>query len=119
MNIRNIQEESKKLIGAHMLVETADGQSLDGFIEGTDDQGITMMVSEEMNGTDRQYAPGGYGEDGEYDDYRRRPRFRRFRRRRFPYPSIRRLFYYPYYYPYYPYYYPPGYAPPYVYPYPY
>ncbi|OOE12534.1 hypothetical protein [Fictibacillus arsenicus] len=112
---RNMQEQCRKHIGSHMLLETTDGRTIDGIIESTDDQGVTMMVAEEMNSVDREYIFTGDDDD----DYRRRPRFRRFRRRRFPFPFIRRIFYYPYYYPYYPYYYPPGYAPPYVYPYTY
>jgi hypothetical protein len=117
MDERNMQDQCKKHIGSHMLLETTDGQTIDGIIESTDDQGVTMMVAEEMNAQEREFiSPGGFDGDDDYDD-RRRPRFRRFRRRRFPFPFIRRLFYYPYYYPYYPYYYPPAYAPPYVYPY--
>ena len=115
MDERNMQDECKKHIGSHMLLETTDGQTIDGIIESTDDQGVTMMVAEEMTREERQYF-GDFNGDDDYDD-RRRPRFRRFRRRRFPFPFIRRLFYYPYYYPYYPYYYPSGYYPPYAYPY--
>jgi hypothetical protein len=115
MDERNMQDQCKKHIGSHMLLETTDGQTIDGIIESTDDQGVTMMVAEEMNSVEREYI--FTGDDDYDDDYRRRPRFRRFRRRRFPFPFIRRLFYYPYYYPYYPYYYPPGYYPPYAYPY--
>ncbi|MFE1245749.1 hypothetical protein ACFW35_16580 [Fictibacillus sp. NPDC058756] len=100
MDERNMQEQCKKHIGANMLLETTDGQTVDGIIEGTEDPGVTMMVSEEMNTEDREFVPGGFGGD---DD---------FHRRRFPFPFIRRIFYYPYYYP-------TGYAPPYVYSYPY
>jgi hypothetical protein len=117
MDERNMQEQCKKHIGSHMLLETTDGQTIDGIIESTDDQGVTMMVAEEMNSAEREFIGSGGFNGDDYDDDRRRPRFRRFRRRRFPFPFIRRLFYYPYYYPYYPYYYPTGYAPPYVYPY--
>lgn len=117
MDERNMQDEIKKQIGSHMLLETTDGQTVDGIIESTDDQGVTMMVAEEMTREERQYFGDFNGDDDFDDDDRRRPRFRRFRRRRFPFPFIRRIFFYPYYYPYYPYYYPPGYYPPYAYPY--
>ncbi len=92
----------------HVIGQLSDGSQIDGIIDSMDEEGVTMLVPEEIEDEQmtRQY---GYGYNGnyenDYDDYGRprRRRFRRFRRQRFPYNLLYRLLRYPYYYPPYPY----------------
>jgi hypothetical protein len=97
---RNLLEQCQKYMNYHVTVQMSDGAHFDGIIDDFDDEGITMLVPEwiedehEDEGT-RQFAYG-YG--------RPRRRYRRFRRRRFPFRYFRRIFPIPYYYPYYPWY---------------
>lgn len=88
----------------HVFGQLTDGSQIDGIIDSMDDEGVTMLVPEEIDEEpmSRQY---GYGYNDDYDDYGRprRRRYRRYRRQRFPYGLLFRLFRYPYYYPPYPY----------------
>ncbi|WP_096435187.1 hypothetical protein [Alteribacter populi] len=74
--------------------ETNDGQVYDGIIDGMDQNGVDMLVpvGDMDQGSnheyERQFGFGGYG--GGYGYPRR---FRRFRRHRFPFFGIRRLFF--------------------------
>lgn len=97
----------QKYMNYHVIAQTTSGQQFDGIIDGMDDEGITMLVPEDVDGDERQFT-NGYGQNG----YGRR-RYRRFRRQRFPYQFLLPfLTPYPYYYPPYPYPYPyyPGYG---------
>ncbi|RUQ29398.1 hypothetical protein ELQ35_10435 [Peribacillus cavernae] len=79
----------------HVIAQLRDGTKMDGIIEDMDDDGVTMLVAEEIDDDSdadmRQF--GGYG-----GGYRRR--YRRFRRRRYPF----NFFVFPFFIPY-PYYY--------------
>ncbi|MFC7062928.1 small nuclear ribonucleoprotein [Halobacillus seohaensis] len=89
----------------HVMISLEDGSSFDGIIINVSDDGVTVLISEDVmvdeNGNEedqsRQYY-GGYGG--------RRRRARRFRRSLFPLTALSSLLLYPYYqpYPYYPYY---------------
>ncbi|UOQ91592.1 hypothetical protein MUO14_13595 [Halobacillus shinanisalinarum] len=87
----------------HVLITLSDGASIDGIIVNVNDDGITVLVSEDVmvddNGNEvesRQFNDYGYG-------YGRR-RGRRFRRLAFPLAALASLALYPYYRPYSPYY---------------
>lgn len=84
----------------YIQIEGTDGNVYDGIIDGSDKDNMYVLVpSGEMDDDDnmnRQFYPyGGYGGyDYDYDYHRRFPRrFRRFRRHRFPFFFIRRLFF--------------------------
>jgi hypothetical protein len=96
-DLRNVQNTCQKYMNYHVIGQMADGTQVEGIIEDVDDDGVTMLVPEEVedNGADDRIY-GGYGGYGGYG----RRRFRRFRRRRFPlytfvFPFI---FPFPYYY---------------------
>jgi hypothetical protein len=94
----------QRYISYHVIVQMRDGSQFDGIIESMDEDGVTMLVPEDVDGTEREYDSTnrqfGYGPR----------RFRRFHRRRFPFFSFAFPFFrpYPYYYPFYSYY--PGFG---------
>lgn len=98
----------KKYMNYHVMGELNDGSQFEGIIEDMDDEGVTMLVPEEVDAdqVESRYGYGGNYDDYDYDGYGRprRRRHRRFRRQRFPFFLLRRLLLYPYYYPY------PGYG---------
>ena len=71
-------------------VEGTDGNIYEGIIVGSDNDSVTLLIPsgdmEADNNVYRQYPYGGYG-------YGYPRRFRRFRRHRFPYFFLRRLFF--------------------------
>ncbi|MFD1776354.1 hypothetical protein [Paenibacillus rhizophilus] len=98
---------SQRYMSYHVIAHTKDGAQFDGIIEGMDENGVTMLVPEEVDGEERENDNTnrqlGYGQR----------RFRRFRRRQFPFFYFAFPFFapYPYYYPYSPYSpYSPGYG---------
>lgn len=92
-------------------IQLSDGSLVDGIIDGTDEDHVYMLVpvGDEMEETDqRQFGYSGYGGFGGYGGYDGYGgyggypfgggygyprRFRRFRRRRFPFFHVRRLFF--------------------------
>ncbi|WP_223881992.1 hypothetical protein [Niallia endozanthoxylica] len=77
----------------HVITQMSDGTQMEGIIEDVDEEGVTMLVPEDIEADDRVLGFGGYGGYG-------RRRFRRFRRHRYPFfffgfPFI---FPFPYYY---------------------
>lgn len=100
-SLQELFDECKNLMEYHITVVMKDGSTVDGMIEKVDSNGITMLVGEDVMNEDnmnesndeRQYGKGG-----------RMRRHRRFRRRGYPFNSIRRVFpiVYPYPFPYYP-----------------
>lgn len=95
-NMQNDQDMKNlcmKYMNYHVITQMSDGTQMEGIVEDVDDEGVTMLVPEEVEGDDRAFGFGGYGGYG-------RRRFRRFRRRRFPFF----FFIFPFIYPY-PYYY--------------
>ncbi|MDQ0220222.1 hypothetical protein ELQ35_11390 [Peribacillus cavernae] len=98
-DFRDVKIKIRQHINYHVIGHMSDGSKVDGIIEDMDDDGVTMLVGEDMYAdTDegmRQF--GGYG-GGYGGGYRRR--YRRYRRRRYPY----NYFVFPFFVPY-PYYY--------------
>lgn len=86
-NTENIKSICRKYMNYHVIAHMKDGSKQEGIIEDINNQGVVMLVPEDIDADDRQF----YG-------YRPR-RFRRFRR--FLFPFI--LFGFPFIYPY-PYY---------------
>lgn len=102
-NTRDIMSTCRRYMDYHVIGQTREGYGIDGILEGMDQDGVTMLVAEEVDDSpddSRQF--GGYGG---YGGYGGRRRFRRYRRRRFPYTVFVYPFFvpFPYYYPYYPY----------------
>ena len=105
----DIKALCQRYMNYHVMAQMNDGTQFDGIIESMDDDGVTMLVPEEVDeeqvrqvneeDVTRQF-------DYDFDDYGRprRRRFRRFRRRRFPFSFFRGIFLYPYFPPYYPWY---------------
>ncbi|MGP4109259.1 hypothetical protein [Virgibacillus sp. L01] len=95
----------RQYMSYHVIGQLSDGTQVDGIIDSMDEEGVTMLVPEEVDAEqmNRQFDYG-YDYNYDYDDYGRprRRRFRRFRRQRFPFHFFRRLFGFPYYYPPYP-----------------
>lgn len=94
---KQMYETCKKFHLYFVQIQTTEGQLYDGIIEDVDNEGVAMLVPsgdiEQGEGMERQF---GYG----YGGYGFPRRFRRFRRVRFPFFQLHRLFF-PYYYPYY------------------
>ena len=94
----DIKTLCQRYMSYHVITQMRDGSQFDGIIEGMDEDGVTMLVPEEVDGEERENDPSR-------QPYGRR-RYRRFRRQRFPFFHFAFPFFipYPYYYPYYPYY---------------
>lgn len=100
----DIRSLCQQYMNYHVMAQMNDGTEFEGIIDGMDQNGVTMLVPEDieveqMGGGNMEVSPNQFGFDG----YGRRRRFRRFRRRHFPFNIFRFIFPYPYYYPY-PYY---------------
>ncbi|WP_147535542.1 hypothetical protein [Bacillus marasmi] len=80
---RNVKSACHKYMNFHVIGTMANGQQIEGILEDMDDRNVTILVPETVE-EDVMESPetrvyGGFG--GGYG----RRRFRRFRRRRFPY----------------------------------
>lgn len=92
-NEQDLKNLCMQYMNYHVITQMSDGTQMEGIIEDVDDEGVTMLVPEDIEADDRVFGIGGFGGYG-------RRRFRRFRRRRFPFfffgfPFI---FPFPYYY---------------------
>ncbi|MCQ6275715.1 hypothetical protein JMM81_12175 [Bacillus sp. V3B] len=92
-DFRNVKSICMQYMNFHIIAQMNDGSQMEGIIDDVDDEGVTMLVPEDIEEDTRQFGYGGYGGYG-------RRRFRRYRRRRFPFF----LFGFPFFYPY-PFYY--------------
>jgi hypothetical protein len=90
---RNIMNTCQRYMNYHVVGQMSDGTQMNGIIQDMDDEGVTMLVPEDVDDDSDDMRYGGYGGYG-------RRRFRRFRRRRFPY----NVFVFPFFFPF-PYYY--------------
>jgi hypothetical protein len=93
-DFRDAKRQCQKYMNYHVIAQMKDGSQVEGIIEDMDDEGVTMMVPEDVEENDsRTYGYGGYGGYG-------RRRFRRYRRRRFPFYvfAFPFIFPYPFYY---------------------
>ncbi len=77
----------KRYMKYHVIAQTRDGSQFEGIIDDMDDDGVTMLVPEEVDGEERENDPSRqpYGQ-----------RYRRFRRQHFPFF----LFAFPFFRPY-------------------
>lgn len=91
-DFRDAKSMCMQYMNFHIIAQMNDGSQMEGIIEDVDDEGVTMLVPEEVEEDERQF--GGYGGGG-YGGYGRR-RFRRYRRRRFPFFVFGFPFFYPY-----------------------
>lgn len=82
----------------YVVGQMNDGSQVEGIVEDMDDDSVTMLVPE-MIEEDELMNNRLFGGNGVYGGYGRR-RFRRFRRRRFPFAAFvfPFIFPYPYYY---------------------
>ena len=83
----NIKNKCWQYMNYHVIGQMADGTQVEGIIEDVDDDGVTLLVPEDVETNDRLYGYGG------------RSRYRRFLRRRFPFSVFAFLFIFPF--PYY------------------
>jgi hypothetical protein len=82
---RDIQSTCSKYMNYHVIGQMSDGSKMDGILESMDDEGVTMLVAEDLDDdSDEMRQYGGY-----------RRRFRRYRRRHFPF----RAFIFPFFIP--------------------
>ena len=78
-DFRDAKSQCQKYMNYHVIAQLKDGSQIEGIIEDMDNEGVTMMVPEEVEADEsRNYGYSGYGGYG-------RRRFRRYRRRRFPF----------------------------------
>lgn len=96
----DVKSQCQRYMNYHVVAEAMDGSQFDGIIESMDNNGVTMLVAEEIDPdqmrpyfADNESRQFGYGFDG----YGRR-RFRRFHRRRFPFNYFRFIFPFPYFF---------------------
>lgn len=97
----------QRYMNYQVMAQMNDGSQLEGIIDRVDEDGVTMLVPEDVDG--EQMRQDVEDENARQFGYNYgRPRYRRFRRRRFPFPFISRLFLFPFYppypFPYYPWY---------------
>jgi hypothetical protein len=90
---RNIMNTCQRYMNYHVVGQMSDGTQMNGILQDMDDEGVTMLVPEDVDDDSDDMRFGGYGGYG-------RRRFRRFRRRRFPY----NVFVFPFFFPF-PYFY--------------
>ena len=80
---QSLHEDCRKYMYCHVMLVMRDGTMMDGIIENVDPENVTMLVGEDVMEED----------DGQHRQFGgRRRRFRRFRRRRFPFRDLARLF---------------------------
>ncbi|MFZ3579473.1 hypothetical protein [Virgibacillus sp. DJP39] len=94
----DIKQRCQRYMSFQVIAQMNDGSQFDGVIVSMDEDGVTILISEEVD-EEQENRQFGFGYDDYNDDYYGRPRrrFRRFHRRRFPFSFFRRLFLYPYY----------------------
>ncbi|MDF0728127.1 hypothetical protein PY093_15770 [Cytobacillus sp. S13-E01] len=84
-DVRDVKGVCTKYMNYYVLGQMLDGSQVEGIITNFDDDGVIMLVPEEIEAemTDDRY--GGYGG---YGGHGGRRRHRRFRRRRYPYSQF-------------------------------
>ncbi|MEH7225100.1 hypothetical protein V7112_14920 [Bacillus sp. JJ1566] len=87
----DIKHTCHNLRNYYVVGHMHDGSQMEGIIEDVDDEGVTMLVPEEVE--EFEMEPGR--QFGSYGGYGRR-RFRRFRRRRFPFNYFVFPFFFPF-----------------------
>jgi hypothetical protein len=107
MSKQDLYQMCEKYMNYYAQLEKEDGTVVEGIVDRVDKDHVDMLVpvgdQEWDEQYDRQYGYGGYGGYGGYPygyggyGYGIPRRFRRFRRIRYPFFILRRLFF-PYYY---------------------
>ncbi|NRT87477.1 hypothetical protein [Clostridium beijerinckii] len=91
-NMRDLQSKCKKYLYCNVSLIMSDGSIFDGIIEDADQDRIAMLVGEDAMDLDDNDDKYNYDEKRQYGHggFHRRPRrrFRRFRRRFFPFSNI-------------------------------
>lgn len=82
--IRNL---SQKYMNYHVIAQMADGSRMEGIIEDVNDQGVVMLIPEDVDADEDERFFAGPGP---------RRRFRRFRRFRFPFIFFAAPFLFPF-----------------------
>ncbi|MEC1259844.1 small nuclear ribonucleoprotein [Bacillus swezeyi] len=85
---RSLHDLCRKYMHFHIVLKMKDGRSVHGILEEASREEASVLVPEDVM-EERQFYYSGYG-------YPRR-RFRRFRRRTFPFIFITALYPFPYY----------------------
>ena len=100
-SLLSLYDECNNLTGYHITIVMKDGSTVDGMIEKVDSNGIIMLAAEDVM-IDEDMPE--YSGERQYGNPRRMRRHRRFRRRGYPFNSIKTVFpiIYPYPFPYYP-----------------
>ena len=102
--LQELYDECNSLMGNHITIVMKDGSTLDGMIEKVDANGITMLVGEDVmdDEEDMDQSMNQSNVQRQFGKGRRMRRHRRFRRRGFPFNSIKRVFPIIYPYPFFP-----------------
>lgn len=102
--LQELYDECNNLMGYHITIVMKDGSTLDGMIEKVDANGITMLVGEDVmdDEEDMDQSMNQPNVQRQFGKGRRMRRHRRFRRRGFPFNSIKRVFPIIYPYPFFP-----------------
>ncbi|MDV4149585.1 hypothetical protein R0131_01940 [Clostridium sp. AL.422] len=98
-NLQDLYDECNKLMSYHITIVMKDGSTVDGMIEKVDSNGIIMLVGEDIMDDDDGDTSTGERQFGKGPGMRRH---RRFRRRGYPFNSIRRVLPIVYPYPFFP-----------------
>lgn len=94
----DIKGLAQRYMNYHVMAQMRDGSKFDGIIVNMDDNGVTMLVPEEMDEDQvRQADEEEVGRQFGFGGGRRR--FRRFHRRHFPFPSFSFIFPFPFFFP--------------------
>ncbi|MBE6052820.1 MAG: hypothetical protein E7212_02745 [Clostridium sartagoforme] len=103
-SLQDLFDECKSLMNYHITIVMQDGSTVDGMIEKVDSNGITVLVAEDVmdDEDDNDMDMGQPNAQRQYGKGRRMRRHRRFRRRGYPFNSIRRVLPIVYPYPFYP-----------------
>lgn len=102
-SLQDLYDECNNLMGYHITIVMKDGSTVDGMIEKVDSNGVVMLAGEDVMDDDEMNQSDG---ERQFGKGRRMRRHRRFRRRGYPFNSIRTIFpiIYPFpYYPFFPY----------------
>ena len=83
--LRDVKSVCNKYMNFYVLGQMLDGSQVEGIITSMDDDGVIMLVPEEIEAEEHDNRYGGYGG---YGGHGGRRRHRRFRRRRYPYAQF-------------------------------
>lgn len=87
---QNLQNKCQKYLYYNVTLVMSDGGIMDGLIEGVEEDRIIMLVGEDVMDLDDDECTSDENRQHGNAGFNRRPRrrFRRFRRKFFPFPNI-------------------------------